>query len=578
MLNISEDGIINFHTLKKRNTDFPAKVDLTKLSTNPFNNLEEDWGLIYSFSNDKPIKDFFFSEKSLNIYLLNVDNTIYFWQTDEKKYPIICYNKKCVINISSGLNLNKFTVNTQEDFIFCFFDEYFKVYKNQHPYHRVYSFHFNDAKYLEKAKNKILFTDNNDENNNNNDDEDKSSEKLENGNNIIKGSFDKKGFFLDIKSNKKKKSTQNHKKSKKKSKKKVKNTNKTNKPNRPRNSRKANANISDESESEEENLKAQGFKKLDKNLKAKAKKLGKKKAERSDNDFDSPGNSGNFDTDSFCNEDEYEEEIEDIDNSSFNESEEYTEEEEAELTAEFDDFIDFNEKMNIQDTNFIMNHMQKGIFAPDDSMMVFSFFNYTRNRFHLMKFHLDFFNEKLYTYEFFKKFHYGEFPELCEVLAYSEDKFFFCFPPSVYIKNIFYKEYNKFNETIPNDSGNPESISSFEKILDTELKPNVNELIYSPLLLINNEKLYFLEINGKFACENSLDNLEKKNNNKIISQYDLYDPEDIIYEGLDVKWLHYNTILLTNENKLMKLIKFSGEDQLLGILLRKDYKNFLPNQ
>ena len=450
-----------------------TSVNLSKLSSNPFSELEEEWIKVFYFHVGKPVKDFYFSENSLDIYTLYVDNYISLFKIDITNNFQINYTSIYSFNIYPGCNLNKFIFNRQEDMIFCFFDEFFRIFKKSEkpPFHQIYFFYYNDMEYIKTFKYNENFQ-----------------------NNIIKD-------YNNM---------QNKKKNKK---------------------------------IEKKNKKNKKIKKKNKKDKKNKIKIKNDKNELNGIETESIGYQKNSNSNEELFDYQDEEDIEIIeanDSSSLDESEENIED-----SNEFDDFIDFNEKMDIQDTNFIFNEFQNGILSPNDENLVFSFFNFFTKKFYLIKFNFkSFFHYVTSDYEFFKNCYNGNNKHLCEIILSSNDRIVYSYPPSVYYKQNKENLFEKNTEEILNLSIN---LDDFE---------NNN---FTPLAVLIDERLLFMDLNIQ------------DNKNKILFKYNFLDKEKISYEALNLKWLYNNTLLYTSEKELLKMIKFSGEFDLFGILIKKNF-------
>jgi len=493
LLSITEDGFISFFKFKRKNLDFNPQVDLSKLSTNPFFNLEEEWIRIAKFSNEKPIKDFHFNEKTFNLYILNIDNYINFFQLEENKKPVLIYKKSYTFNLNSGQNLNKFILTTDESCIFGFFDEYLIIFKNSKPFYRLYSFNFYDIQYFNKFQNYL-----------------KKEERIKSDKNINGNPKNIKNENQELKKIEKLKA---------------------NKKNAVKNKKFENIEINKN--------------KLNKN---KSKKnLGKKdKPEKFEKNLNQNGNIIQKD-----DEIENEEEEFDLENSDLFEDEE----EDFDLDSEgLNDFIEKNENLIFQDENYISNNFQKALITLDNKFVVFNFFNNKSKIYYLIKFHLDYFSKNIVNYEFFHRCYKGQMPELCQIIMSSFDKIFFTFPPSMYLKNIFYKENEFFD---------------IQKLLNTKIKfHEIQNNIYFPIAIMNKETLFFIELNKSFQ---TLENNDIKiNYDKIIDKYIFCNYTRYCYDGLDFKWIYNNTLLFTAENKLMRLVKFTYDQFRLGLLLKRE--------
>lgn len=506
LMSLAEDGLICFYKQKKKNPDLITQVELNKLSSNPFSNLEEEWTRIAYFSNEKPVKDYYFSEKNNNLYILSIDNNINFYELDESKKFTIFYKKMLCFNLFPGQNLNKFILSKEESLIFGFFDECFRVFKNSQPFHRLYSFSYDDLSYLNIFKNYLKS-------------EEKRDESNVNGNNVYAKEYN---YLNDLDEHIKNKYSNKPKQVKEKVLKKQKSKNYN-------------------------HIKNNGYKNL--------------KANKS---FKNPKNK-NFNNKNqiYESKEEVKEELDadDLEFSDLNSSEEsYENSDSACDIHEIYDFIDFNEKLVIQDDNYLLNNVQKGIVSFDNKFLLFCFYSNQTKKFYLAKFNIEFFMTKISNYEFFKKCHNGLMPELCGILMSSYDKIFFSFPPALYLKNYIHQE-------------DKETLSA-SKILNTKLNKNyVLNNIYCPLAVINKEILYFIELNG----DHQVSNLENKDNEEeyyyetLLDKYAFDSKYRVCYEGLDFKWLYNNTLLITAEDKLMRMVKFIYEKSIIGLLVKKDF-------
>jgi len=458
-------------------------------------------------------------------------------------------------NLFPGQNLNKFTLNKDETLIFGFFDEYFRVFKNSQPFHRLYSFSYNDIDYLAKFKNYFKA-------------EEKCDESNINGN-YIYNKNSKDDYLIEYGKQAKANERNKHSKATKKAL-------KENTENENKKAQKSNKRVKTKAEktcskyatkfTNGNAAAAIAEKKAQKNKTQTLNRKGRKIIELSSSSLE--------DKDDDEDEDAEKEELV-IENLDSNSSNDYLDSDEAQelLESEGDlqemlDFIDFNEKMEIQDNNFILNHVQKGLVSLDKKFVLFCFFYNGTKKFYLVKFHLHYFTKKMTDYDFFKKCYNGQMPDLCQIVMSSQENIFFNFPPALYLKNLIFSD--------------PEGGLDISKLLKSKLDNDyIERNIYCPLAVINKEFLYFIELNQNFESAEKFDfgNQQKTNTNKdccyedkLLDKYPFSFKDRICYEGLSFKWLYNNTLLITAEDKFMRMIKFTFDQFVLGILIKKDYE------
>ncbi len=501
LLYITADGLIFFYKLKKKYLEKIPQIDISKLSFNPFIDLEEKWIQLSLVSNEKPIKDYFFCEKNFNLYILNIDNHINLYALEETKKAEIYYKKMISINLEEGQNLNKIIVSRNEKFIFCLYDDSFTIYNNSRPFHRIYFFNFNDIHYLNTFQDYLKEKEEDVNNLNYN----------FNGNTAIKRIV-KDDYYFNMKQNEK--LEMNIKRM---------NLNKT-----------KNSNFYVKNE-------------IEKNKKTKDNDI----LFKNENKFGKKTKNQDVNTSNSENEDLLEEVI--LETSDFIES---SEEDEIENYSDLEDFVDLDEKIALQDNNYIGQNIQNALFSLDENFIIFSFFNYTTKRYYLMKFYLDYFYKNYDNYEFFKKCHKGQYPELCKIIMSSYEKIFYCLPPALYIKNNFFTE----NE-------DPNFLQILFSHINTE---DIKNNVYCPIAVINKKTFYLIKLNKNF--EEKVKTGIKNIYDSLIDKYEFLSENKIGYNGLTFKWLYNNTILISSEYKFMKMLKFTGDQFLMGLILKRNFE------
>ena len=149
LLAIFEDGNLNAYCLKSANYEIQTKVHLTKLQYMPFESYPEQWKIAGQVYTGKPIRDYYISVKSNRLYTLHSDNYIIMWMIAYigVKFSFLA---SYAINITPDLSVNKILVDKNEQFIFSFHNQSFKIFiiQDKPPFHLVYTKNYDDIEIM----------------------------------------------------------------------------------------------------------------------------------------------------------------------------------------------------------------------------------------------------------------------------------------------------------------------------------------------------------------------------------------------------------------------------------------------